>query len=1523
MARLLALFIVVTPAWAHAQAELDGTFIDYVGVADNGTVLNSANRSMRYSEDGADPFSCDVFSRGTAVESFTIEATSGALTFDGTNDQGLIDGLITLSGPTVAGREIEWSGRIFREILLGPDPRIDVDQVVAFDTDARFVRVTTTLTNTGETNLTDVYYLRNDDPDQGQCSIGSSFDTTNDVLRQQPDDMSALVVASAGDPNVTFAMGTHDPRARAYVNASGLTNTNASGTFAAPNDPDGTTDDVGLGLVFHFPTLDMGDSVTFTFYYIFATSPEEAADRLDDAPCALLADGDACVAGGSMATCRSGDCCGGCWDGVACNDGDVSTECGVAGALCMTCDDANACTNDVCAAGACTNADAPAGTACDDGAFCTVSDECDGSGACGGSARDCSDALGCTTEMCDESSDSCLAMVDTGCLVDAACVPTGGANPANPCEVCDPTRDPMSWSVAAGATCDDGAFCTVDDVCDAAGACAGMARTCDDSLSCTADSCDEGADRCRAPVDVGCLVDGACVPDGGENPADSCLVCDPASSTTGWTVSDECAPCTSGADCTDPGLPACDVGTGVCVECTPGDAGACEDGEVCTAGNRCTPGADTDSDGDGVLDPDDGDADGDGRPDLEEGGGTDPSLDTDGDSIPDYADEDSDGFVDDDGNGIDDRFDTDGDGVPDHLDLDTDGDGIPDTIEDGRAELDADGDGRLDDLTDEDGDGVAAVVDVDDDDASVTDVVGDVIDSDDDGQPDRLDLDSDDDGVVDAIEGGGVDDDGDGMLDRTGDADGDGLDDAVDPTEGGEPLPIPDTDDDGAEDFRDGDDDGDGLTTSDEVADGVIHGFDVDDDGTDNHLDLDSDGDGIPDEVEGRDDSDGDGVPDYLDPDPAGDAGPTGDSGVDDGGMNDGGGALDGGMTDAGDALPSSGISGGAFCSASSGASTSWSLVWLVALGLLLRRRRRRHRDREMVIAVLIVALSGAFGSTAEAQQTSLNPFRPGETGEDGFGVSRANDLGHLRVSARLVLDYGHDPLVFEVEQGDRDTESASIVEHAFTAHVGFALGLVDRVVLFGGMPVHLALTGDDVVGYPGADGPATGDAWLGARVRLVGESDDTFALAASLVATFPTASGDAYSGDDFLGIHPELLAEVRPGNVRVMMNVGARIRDDATFGNTQLGDQLTWGLGLAVPLLAGETEVSALAELEGAFHFSDFGGREETNLEGRLGVQVHLANGLRTGFALGPGLARGAGTPDVRALGTLSWTTPVDEPEPEPEPVPTDSDGDGILDPDDQCPHEPEDPDEFEDDDGCPDLDNDGDEVPDDRDGAPMIPEDRDGFEDHDGVPEPDNDGDGIEDGDDSCPDQPEDMDGIRDADGCPEEDADEDTVLDPEDRCPLTPGSPSDNADCNGCPERACVTEEGTIRILERVEFATNRDVILERSEPVLQDVATILYSNDQIRRLRIEGHTDDRGRDEMNLDLSVRRARSVMSWLGSHGVQGERLEAWGCGEHISIATNRTRTGRQTNRRVEFHIVDPAPEQGPRAPEGCQRAE
>jgi len=112
--------------------------------------------------------------------------------------------------------------------------------------------------------------------------------------------------------------------------------------------------------------------------------------------------------------------------------------------------------------------------------------------------------------------------------------------------------------------------------------------------------------------------------------------------------------------------------------------------------------------------------------------------------------------------------------------------------------------------------------------------------------------------------------------------------------------------------------------------------------------------------------------------------------------------------------------------------------------------------------------------------------------------------------------------------------------------------------------------------------------------------------------------------------------------------------------------------------------------------------------------------------------------------------------------------------------------------------------------------------------------------------------------------------------------------------------------IEILERVHFDTARASIKSRSHSVLNQVASVMKAHPDIVMLRILGHTDDRGEEDANLRLSQQRAVSVKEYLMTQGIDAQRLSARGYGETHPIADNATESGRQNNRRVEFHIIE-----------------
>jgi outer membrane protein OmpA-like peptidoglycan-associated protein len=317
---------------------------------------------------------------------------------------------------------------------------------------------------------------------------------------------------------------------------------------------------------------------------------------------------------------------------------------------------------------------------------------------------------------------------------------------------------------------------------------------------------------------------------------------------------------------------------------------------------------------------------------------------------------------------------------------------------------------------------------------------------------------------------------------------------------------------------------------------------------------------------------------------------------------------------------------------------------------------------------------------------------------------------------------------------------------------------------------------------------------------------------------------------------------------------------------------------------------------------------------------------------------------------------------------VKLDTDRDGVDDEADRCPLTAEDPDGFEDDDGCPELDNDDDDIADKVDQCALAAETFNGWQDADGCPDEhgDVDGDGVEyvldrcplepgapsdgcphlappalalpgfsaqapsmsdaappdsgsadfdrdgvpDAADRCPLSAEDKDGFEDDDGCPEPDNDADGLDDAKDKCAFEAETINGNRDEDGCPDpgvgRVHVVA-GRVVLDERVQFKTASAALTPASTRLLKQVAAALKAARTLA-IEIQGHTDDVGNAAANVKLSQKRAEAIRAALVKGGVAPTRLRATGFGPTRPRASNATAEGREQNRRVEFLIIGEA---------------
>ena len=215
-----------------------------------------------------------------------------------------------------------------------------------------------------------------------------------------------------------------------------------------------------------------------------------------------------------------------CSDGLFCNGAETCVTGTCQPGTPPSCDDGVGCTTDSCNESTDSCDHAGSNAVCDDGAFCNGEETCNPTTGCqSGTTVDCNDGVGCTVDACDEEIDDCV-------------------------------RTPND------AVCNDGLLCNGLEVCNPTSGCeSGNPLTCDDGISCTADACNESADTCEhTPI---------------------------------------AAACDDGSYCN--GTEACDEFLG----CQGGEAPNCDDGNACT-GDACNESnfdcdhvalPDTDSDG--------------------------------------------------------------------------------------------------------------------------------------------------------------------------------------------------------------------------------------------------------------------------------------------------------------------------------------------------------------------------------------------------------------------------------------------------------------------------------------------------------------------------------------------------------------------------------------------------------------------------------------------------------------------------------------------------------------------------------------------------------------------------------------------------------------------------------------------------------------------------------------------------------------------------------------------------------------
>ncbi len=591
-----------------------------------------------------------------------------------------------------------------------------------------------------------------------------------------------------------------------------------------------------------------------------------------------------------------------------------------------------------------------------------------------------------------------------------------------------------------------------------------------------------------------------------------------------------------------------------------------------------------------------------------------------------------------------------------------------------------------------------------------------------------------------------------------------------------------------------------------------------------------------------------------------------------------------------------------------------------------MRKETSRSRRLSLLASTAFLAAGALFSKSASAQQRTFALDRLQTPGgpEDGINVFRPMVQPRLLAFGQLAIGYSYNPLhtsniIASTDSVTKRDSPVGVIRHQLTAYGTVGLQFLNRFTVGATFPLTIVQSGQNpnyadatFGGTPrtafNTDGAHGNPLRLDLRGMVYRSQNNRFTLGAQASLFAPT--GDYGNFGDDGQITGMLMGSVDYdfGLIAFTGNLGVHFRPNNSVNSPNLsngqvaglgiGNELRWALGGYIPLADGKIRVGGSIFGQLGIESSDligdtFGQKRNTPIEWLAEARFKLGAKERwwIGGNGGSLIANGYGAPDMRLMAVIGVSAPLD---PDLDVKPIDAkeqlrekwrrergmEKGGFR-------------------------DQDGDGIPDEVDACPKEPEDHEGSEPTDGCPKPpDRDGDGIIDSLDKCPDQAEDKDGIDDGDGCPEDDSDGDQVPDVVDKCPHEPGMPSKDPSKNGCPQFIHM-ENGKIMIMQQVHFATGKAQILADSFPLLQEIANVLKANPSIKKLAVEGHTDNTGNADKNMSLSQSRADAVKAWLIQHGTEADRLESHGYGQTQPIADNKKPDGRTMNRRCEFKIL------------------
>lgn len=512
-------------------------------------------------------------------------------------------------------------------------------------------------------------------------------------------------------------------------------------------------------------------------------------------------------------------------------------------------------------------------------------------------------------------------------------------------------------------------------------------------------------------------------------------------------------------------------------------------------------------------------------------------------------------------------------------------------------------------------------------------------------------------------------------------------------------------------------------------------------------------------------------------------------------------------------------------------------------------------------------------------------------------------------------------------------TETSLIKSHTqLNMMAGYTLGKL-RVGF--DVPIILQIDGEMPSGRS-LQATSLGDILIDAKYELLGK-DNVVGTSMAIRSSVPM--GSTVLGSSEPVVEAEVALDKDLDAFMIAINAGHRQKAKVSFENASTGSEYFIRGGIAVPVTEN---CSVGAEYGSAIAYNTDSGSIS---EAIINTQGDVA-GFTLRAGMGMGIGAGIGTPSWRAFASINYS---------PSSAPKDTDADGIIDDDDKCVDVAEDIDSVQDEDGCPDptsvtinfVGADGKKVDGAWTGGEISGTSGGAFESQaaDFTLTANVDGYKAISQQVSIPDAatfsldiPLEVLGgsvqvrIVDEAGNAIPEANWSVIKGPKknnngSEVNLKPGSYVLMAYARGFKKfkqevtievdkkqeinitmkaTKAKVAEGKIDFEGAIHFKAGSSEILEKSFPLLKDIGDIMHDHPEVLKIRIEGHTDNKGNDKKNKELSTNRAQAVFAYLVDHGVEASRMVAQGFGEEKPIADNKTKKGREENRRVEIHVLE-----------------